>query len=64
MLNLEELNSFKNHNDFTRTLKEKLPKKRFEKIIEKSEYNKRIVELQSDLVNLQNWIKKIIKEFV
>ena len=58
MLNLEELNSFKNHNDFTRTLKEKLPKKRFEKIIEKSEYNKRIVELQSDLVNLQNWIKK------
>ena len=58
MLNLEELNSFKNQNDFISILKKKLPKKRFEKIIEKSEYNKRIVELQSDLVNLQNWIKK------
>ena len=58
MLSSEELNSFKNQNDFIELLKNKLPKKRFDKIIEKATYNNRISQLQSDLVNLQNWVKK------
>jgi polyphosphate kinase 2 len=58
MLSFEELNSFKNQNDFIELLKNKLPKKRFDKIIEKATYNNRISQLQSDLVNLQNWVKK------
>ena len=33
MLSIEELNNFKNRNDFVNLLKKKLPKKRFEKII-------------------------------
>ena len=58
MLSIEELNNFKNRNDFVNLLKKKLPKKRFEKIIAKSDYNNQIIQLQSDLVNLQNWVKK------
>ena len=58
MLSIEELNNFKNRNDFVNLLKKKLPKKRFEKIITKSDYNNLIIQLQSDLVNLQNWVKK------
>ena len=58
MLSIEELNNFKNRNDFVNLLKKKLPKKRFEKIISKSDYNNQIIQLQSDLVNLQNWVKK------
>ena len=58
MLSIEELNNFRNRNDFVNLLKKKLPKKRFEKIIAKSDYNNQIIEIQSDLVNLQNWVKK------
>ena len=54
MLSIEELNNFKNRNDFVNLLKKKLPKKRFEKIKAKSDYNNQIIEIQSDLVNLQN----------
>ena len=36
MLSIEELNNFKNRNDFVNLLKKKLPKKKFEKIIAKS----------------------------
>ena len=58
MLSIKELNNFRNQNDFVNLLKKKLPKKRFEKIIAKSDYNNQIIEIQSDLVNLQNWVKK------
>ena len=57
MLTIKELNSFKNRNDFIKVLKNKLPKKEYDKIIEKSNYNKKIIELQSSLVNLQNWVQ-------
>ena len=43
MLSIEELNNFKNRNDFVNLLKKKLPKKRFEKIIVKSDYNNQII---------------------
>ena len=58
MLTLEELNKFHNKDIFHSILNEKLSKARFEKIIQKSAYNRKIIDLQVDLVNLQNYITK------
>ena len=56
MLEFKELNKFKDKDIFRSILKEKLSKKRFKKIINRSDYNKKIIDLQIDLVNLQNWV--------
>ena len=58
MLSIEDLNKFNNPVVFKKILKEKLSKKKFENIIRESNYNKKIIELQTNLVNLQNWVKK------
>ena len=58
MLSSNDLNKFYNTSDFKNILKEKLPQKKFLKILNKSDYNKQIIELQSELVLLQNWIKE------
>ena len=58
MLSSNDLNKFFNTSDFKNILKEKLPQKKFIKILNKSDYNKQIIELQSELVLLQNWIKE------
>ncbi len=58
MLSSNDLNKFFNTSDFKNILKEKLPQKKFIKILNKSDYNKQIIELQSQLVLLQNWIKE------
>ena len=58
MLSSNDLNKFFNTSDFKNILKEKLPQKKFLKILNKSDYNKQIIELQSELVLLQNWIKE------
>ena len=58
MLSLNDLNKFYDRSDFKNILKEKLPQKKFLKILNKSDYNKQIITLQSELVLLQNWIKE------
>lgn len=58
MLSIDELNKHNEREIFLSILKEKLSKKRYKKIIQKSDYNRKIIELQIDLVNLQNWISK------
>ena len=58
MLSFEELNKHSEKDNFLSILKDKLSKKRYNKIIQKSDYNKKIIDLQIDLVNLQNWINK------
>ena len=58
MLSIKDLNNFNNPVVFKKILKEKLSKKKFENIIRESNYNKKIIELQTNLVNLQNWVKK------
>ena len=58
MLSIKDLNNFNNPEVFKKILKEKLSKKKFENIIRESNYNKKIIELQTNLVNLQNWVKK------
>ena len=59
MLSIDELNKHNEREIFLSILKEKLPTKRYKKIIQKSDYNRKIFELQIDLVNLQNWISKM-----
>ena len=58
MLSSNDLNKFNNRSNFKNILKEKLPQKKFLKILNKSDYNKQIITLQSELVLLQNWIKE------
>ena len=58
MLSSNDLNKFHDRSNFKNILKEKLPQKKFLKILNKSEYNKQIITLQSELVLLQNWIKE------
>ena len=58
MLSSNDLNKFYDISDFKNILKEKLPQKKFLKILNKSDYNKQIITLQSELVLLQNWIKE------
>ena len=58
MLSSNDLNKFYDRSDFINILKEKLPQKKFLKILNKSDYNKQIISLQSELVLLQNWIKE------
>ena len=57
MLTAEDFSNIKNRDIFESILEKKLSKKRFNKIIKKVNYNIKIVDLQADLVNLQNWIK-------
>ena len=56
MLSLEELNKHNSRDNFLSLLKEKLSAKRYNKILQKSNYNKAIIDLQANLVDLQNWI--------
>ena len=56
MLSFEELNNHNERDNFLSLLKEKLSAKRYNKILEKSNYNKAIIDLQANLVDLQNWI--------
>ena len=58
MLSSNDLNKFYDRSDFKNILKEKLPQKKFLKILNKSDYNDQITTLQSELVLLQNWIKE------
>ena len=64
MLSIKDLNNFNNHVVFKKILKEKLSKKKFENIVRESNYNKKIIELQTNLVNLQNWVKKNMDIYV
>ena len=58
MLSSNDLNKFYDRSDFKNILKEKLPQKKFLKILNKSDYIEQIITLQSELVLLQNWIKE------
>ncbi len=58
MLSIHELSKHNDRDSFLSLLKKKLSKTRFETIYKKSNYNRKITELQIDLVNLQNWISK------
>ena len=58
MLTLEDFQKFKNHKEFLKILKSKLSKKRLSRILYDVQYEKELLLLQAELVNLQHWVVK------
>lgn len=56
MLELEELEQHTNPEAFLALMKEKLPEDRYSKIIETVNYERELLQLQAELVNLQQWV--------
>jgi len=57
MLNEGDLLLFDDRENFLKTLKKKLPSKKYNKILDRVNYNNELLFLQSKLVDLQNYIK-------
>ncbi len=57
MLNEEDLLLFDDRHGFLKTLKNKLPRKKYNRILQRVNYNNELLLLQSKLVDLQNYIK-------
>lgn len=58
MLTLEDFQKFKNPKEFLKILKSKLGKKRLSRILYDVQYEKELLLLQAELVNLQHWVVK------
>lgn len=58
MLTLEDFQKFKNHKEFLKILKSKLSKKRLSRILYDVQYEKELLLLQAELVDLQHWVVK------
>jgi len=58
MLTLEDFQKFKNQKEFLKILKSKLSKKRLSRILYDVQYEKELLLLQAELVNLQHWVVK------
>ena len=58
MLTLEDFQKFKNPKEFLKILKSKLSKKRLSRILYDVQYEKELLLLQAELVNLQHWVVK------
>ena len=56
MLELEDLKKHSDRDAFLNLLKEKLPEDRFQSVLETVEYERHLVQLQAELVNLQQWV--------
>jgi len=58
MLTIEDFQKSKNKKEFFYLLKEKLEEKKFNDILYDVQYEKELLELQAELVNLQKWVTK------
>jgi len=58
MLTLEDFQKFKNQKEFLKILKSKLSKKRLSRILYDVQYEKELLLLQAELVDLQHWVVK------
>ncbi len=58
MLTQEDFEKHTNREEFLKTLKEKLEPSRFEDIIYAVNYEKELLKLQAELVDLQQWVAK------
>ena len=56
MLNSEDVSTFFDKSDFLKILKNKLSKRKYNFITNNVNYNNQLLDLQSSLVDLQNWI--------
>ena len=58
MLKTNEISTYLDKINFLEILKDRFSKKKYNSIIRTVSYNKELLELQSSLVDLQNWIQK------
>ena len=58
MLKTSEISNYLDKTNFLEILKDRFSKKKYNSIIRTVSYNKELLELQSSLVDLQNWIQK------
>ncbi len=58
MLTLEDFRQARDKDKFLAILKEKIPKEKLYKILYDVQYEKELVKLQAELVNLQQWVAK------
>lgn len=58
MLKTSEISTYLDKTNFLEILKDRFSKKKYNSIIRTVSYNKELLELQSSLVDLQNWIQK------
>jgi polyphosphate kinase 2 len=58
MLTIEDFQKSKNKGEFLDILKEKLEEKKFHDILYDVQYEKELLSLQAELVNLQKWVTK------
>jgi len=58
MLTREDFNQYEDKDKFLEILKNKIDKKVLDEIVEKVKYEKELLQLQAELVNLQQWVAK------
>jgi len=58
MLTREDFNQYEDKDKFLEILKNKIDKKVLDEIVEKVNYEKELLQLQAELVNLQHWVAK------
>ena len=58
MLTREDFNQYEDKEFFLEILKNKIDKKVLDEIVEKVKYEKELLQLQAELVNLQQWVAK------
>ena len=58
MLTREDFNHYEDKEKFLDILNKKVSKNELAQIIEKAEYEKELLQLQAELVNLQRWVAK------
>ena len=58
MLTIEDFQKSNNREEFLEIVRDKVDKKRLTEILNKIEYEKELLHLQAELVNLQQWVAK------
>lgn len=58
MLTKEDFLNYKNKDEFLKLLREKLPEEKVESLLYSINYEKQLIRLQAELVDLQQWVAK------
>jgi polyphosphate kinase len=58
MLTREDFNTYKGKDDFLKKVREKIPKEKVNNILNTIQYEKELLQLQAELVDLQHWVAK------
>ena len=58
MLTQEDFNTYKDKDDFLKKIKEKIPQEKVNNVLHTIQYEKELLQLQAELVDLQHWVAK------